>query len=183
MDQITVPARKENLSRVLEFIGRKLEPFPYNATALLRLELSVEEAFVNIASYAYQLNKEKITQQEEIIPQEEITNHEKITVQEEITRQEEITVEEEITAPEETADEEITVRLIIYEDPLQIMVQLIDSGTRFNPLGKEDPDVSKGIEEKEPGGLGIFLIKKNVDQVHYEYQEGKNILTLHKRMD
>ncbi len=171
MDQITVPARKENLSRVLEFIGRKLEPFPYNATALLRLELSVEEAFVNIASYAYQLNKEKITQQEEIIPQEEITNHEKITVQ------------EEITAPEETADEEITVRLIIYEDPLQIMVQLIDSGTRFNPLGKEDPDVSKGIEEKEPGGLGIFLIKKNVDQAQYEYQNGKNILTLHKRMD
>ena len=171
MDQITVPARKENLSRVLEFIGRKLEPFPYNATALLRLELSVEEAFVNIASYAYQLNKEKITQQEEIFPQEEITNHEKITVQ------------EEITAPEETADEEITVRLIIYEDPLQIMVQLIDSGTRFNPLGKEDPDVSKGIEEKEPGGLGIFLIKKNVDQAQYEYQNGKNILTLHKRMD
>jgi anti-sigma regulatory factor (Ser/Thr protein kinase) len=171
MNQITVPARKENLSRVLEFIGRKLEPFPYNATALLRLELSVEEAFVNIASYAYQLNKEKITQQEEIIPQEEITNHEKITVQ------------EEITAPEETADEEITVRLIIYEDPLQIMVQLIDSGTRFNPLGKEDPDVSKGIEEKEPGGLGIFLIKKNVDQAQYEYQNGKNILTLHKRMD
>lgn len=171
MDQITVPARKENLSRVLEFIGRKLEPFPYNATALLRLELSVEEAFVNIASYAYQLNKEKITQQEEIIPQEGITNHEKITVQ------------EEITAPEETADEEITVRLIIYEDPLQIMVQLIDSGTRFNPLGKEDPDVSKGIEEKEPGGLGIFLIKKNVDQAQYEYQNGKNILTLHKRMD
>ncbi|KAF5068854.1 Histidine kinase-like ATPase domain protein [anaerobic digester metagenome] len=75
------------------------------------------------------------------------------------------------------------MRLIIYEDPLQIMVQLIDSGTRFNPLGKEDPDVSKGIEEKEPGGLGIFLIKKNVDQAQYEYQNGKNILTLHKRMD
>jgi len=135
MDQITVPARKENLSHVLEFIGQKLEPFQCDTTALLRLELSVEEAFVNITSYAYQLD-----------------------------------------------DEEITVRLSIDEDPLQITVQLIDSGTRFNPLEKEDPDVSKGIEEKEPGGLGIFLIKKNVDQVHYEYQEEKNILTLHKRM-
>ena len=165
MDQITVPARKENLSHVLEFIGQKLEPFPYDATAMLRLELSVEEAFVNIASYAYQLDNEKRTKPEETTNQEKITNPEEITYQKKIT-----------------VHEEITVRLSIDEDPLQITVQLIDSGTRFNPLEKEDPDVSKGIEEKEPGGLGIFLIKKNVDQVHYEYQEGKNILTLHKRM-
>jgi hypothetical protein len=177
MDQIRVPARKENLIRVLEFIGQKLEPFPYNATALLRLELSVEEAFVNIASYAYQVNKEETTQQEKTIPQKETNPQKEITPQKETNRHEK-------TIPhEETADEEITVRLSIDENPLQITVQLIDSGTYFNPLEKEDPDVSTGIEEKEPGGLGIFLIKKNVDQVQYEYRDGKNILTLHKKMD
>jgi serine/threonine-protein kinase RsbW len=136
MDQITVPAQKENLSRVLEFIGQELESFPYNPKALLRLELAVEEAFVNIASYAYQPD-----------------------------------------------NGEITVGMGIDEEPLQVTVQLIDSGIRFNPLENEDPDVSTGIEQKQPGGLGIFLIKKNVDQVQYQYQEGKNMLTLHQRMD
>jgi anti-sigma regulatory factor (Ser/Thr protein kinase) len=136
MDQITLPARKENLSHILEFIGQELEPFPYNSKALLRLELAVEEAFVNIASYAYPAD-----------------------------------------------NGEITVRLGIDEDPLQVTVQLTDSGIRFNPLENEDPDVTTEIEEKQPGGLGIFLIKKNVDQVQYQYHEGKNMLTLHQRMD
>lgn len=136
MDQIIVPARKEFLAEVLGFINQKLDHFPHEASALLRLELAVEEAFVNIASYAY---------------------------------------------PEKSG--EVVVGLSVSEDPLTATVELTDSGTQFNPLEREDPDLSLGIKDKKPGGLGILLIKENSDQVHYHYQESRNILTIQKKLD
>lgn len=136
MDQIIVPAQKEYLADVLGFINGEVDPFPHEASQLLRLELAVEEAFVNVANYAY---------------------------------------------PEKSG--EVIVGLSISEDPLTATVELTDSGTRFNPLEREDPDLSIGIEDKKPGGLGIFLIKENSDQVHYQYHEGRNILTIQKILD
>lgn len=53
MDQIVVLAKKGNLQEILNFIGNKLKSVEYNTTARLHLELSVEEAYVNIANYAY----------------------------------------------------------------------------------------------------------------------------------
>ena len=53
-----------------------------------------------------------------------------------------------------------------------------DDGAKYNPLEHEDPDVKSDIEEREIGGLGIFLIKKMTDFIDYEYREGKNILKI-----
>lgn len=56
-----------------------------------------------------------------------------------------------------------------------------DSGKPYNPLKKADPDITLSAEEREIGGLGIFMVKKIADFVEYEYYEGRNILTIIKK--
>jgi len=55
-----------------------------------------------------------------------------------------------------------------------------DSGKKFNPLEKEDPNITASSEEREIGGLGIFMVKKIMDEVYYEYTDNQNVLTLVK---
>ncbi len=61
-----------------------------------------------------------------------------------------------------------------------ISITFIDSGVPFDPLKKEDPDISGKALERKKGGLGIFFVKKKVDSIDYEYSDGKNVLTLKK---
>ena len=63
-----------------------------------------------------------------------------------------------------------------------ITICFIDSGTPFDPLAKADPDITLSADEREVGGLGIFMVKKTMDDVTYEFKDGKNILTLKKNM-
>ena len=60
--------------------------------------------------------------------------------------------------------------------------RLIDGGTPFDPLAKADPDTMLSGEEREIGGLGIFMVKTMVDEVEYEYRDGCNRLTLRKQL-
>ena len=77
---------------------------------------------------------------------------------------------------EDTGDAEITVE----NKGGEIAISFIDSGTPYNPLEKDDPDITLSAEERQIGGLGIFLVKKNMDSVSYEYKDGKNIFTMTK---
>ncbi|MBR3738564.1 MAG: SpoIIE family protein phosphatase [Eubacterium sp.] len=63
-----------------------------------------------------------------------------------------------------------------------VSIVFIDSGIPYNPLEKEDPDTTLSAEERKIGGLGIFLVKKNMNDVLYEYKNGQNILTLIKEI-
>ena len=65
-------------------------------------------------------------------------------------------------------------------EPLQIIITFEDDGIPYNPLLKEDPDIMLSAEERKIGGLGIYIVKKSMDQVEYHYQNGKNILTIRK---
>ena len=56
-----------------------------------------------------------------------------------------------------------------------------DNGVEFNPLEKDDPDTKKKAEERQIGGLGIFMVKNLMDKVYYERKDGKNILTMIKK--
>ena len=58
-----------------------------------------------------------------------------------------------------------------------------DSGTPYNPLGKEDPDVTLSAEERAIGGLGIYLVKETMDNVTYVRNHSSNILTIEKTID
>lgn len=62
-----------------------------------------------------------------------------------------------------------------------VMLQFEDNGVAYNPLEKADPNVQTDLEDRELGGLGIYLVKKQMNQVEYEYKNGKNCLTLVKK--
>ena len=75
------------------------------------------------------------------------------------------------------ADEAI-INCSFENDKLEITFS--DSGVPFNPLAKPDPDITLNAEEREIGGLGIFLTKKFMDTVSYEYKDGMNCLRIIK---
>lgn len=74
----------------------------------------------------------------------------------------------------------VTICRSFDEEPRALNLIFADSGTPYNPLEHKDPDTSLGAEEREIGGLGIFLVKKNVDEIFYKYENGQNILTVKK---
>lgn len=61
-----------------------------------------------------------------------------------------------------------------------ILIQIKDTGVPFNPFAKENPDITLSAEERQIGGLGIFMTKKIMDEVNYEYKDGYNIVTMKK---
>jgi len=62
----------------------------------------------------------------------------------------------------------------------QVTIEFLDSGKPYDPLANDDPDTTLSAEEREIGGLGIFMVKQLMDDVKYEYKDGKNTLTIQK---
>ena len=131
MKSLYVPARIDQLDEVTDFVTEILGDVDMKTEFSVRL--AVEEAFVNIANYAY--------------------------------------------APGE-GDAEVQCGLLT--DPNRILIRFLDSGVPFDPTKKEDADTSEEAIMQRVGGLGIFLVKKNMDEVRYIYENGKNVLTLVK---
>ena len=72
------------------------------------------------------------------------------------------------------------VEILIDVDDLGIFLTFIDEGKEYNPLEKEDPDIMLPPEDRRIGGLGIYMVKKIMDEVEYRYEGGKNILSVTK---
>ena len=75
-----------------------------------------------------------------------------------------------------------TVCIEVIDDPLAVIITFIDNGVPYDPLAKADPDVTLSAEEREIGGLGIFMVKKSMDDIAYEYKDGQNILKIKKNI-
>ena len=135
MCDLDLLAVKENLPQVLQFVDDKLASFDVSKKIITEIDVSVEEIFVNIASYAYTPDVGMATIQAEIL-----------------------------------------------EDPKRIEITFIDKGIPYNPLAKEDPDTTLSAEERQIGGLGIYMVKKSMDAMRYEHTDGQNILTLVKNI-
>ena len=73
-----------------------------------------------------------------------------------------------------------TVRVEVIEDPLAVTITFIDKGVPYDPLAKADPDTTLSAEERDIGGLGIYMVKKSMDDIIYEYKDGQNILKIKK---
>ena len=136
MKQLDLLAVKENLPRVLEFVGETLDEIGCGHKARIQIETAIEEVFVNIATYAYD---------PEIGP--------------------------------------ATIRVETSEDPLSVTMSFIDHGKPYDPLAKPDVKLDRPMKERKKGGLGIFLVKKSMDDMCYEYKDGKNILTFRKNIE
>lgn len=131
MKEIIVDAKIEELNNVLSFVDGFLESIEMPMSIMMKVDIAVEELFVNIASYAYSDNNGKATIQ-------------------------------------------------IEENKDNVCISFIDSGKPYNPLKKEDPDITLSAEDRQIGGLGIYMVKKSMDNVEYEYIDGKNILRITK---
>ncbi len=75
---------------------------------------------------------------------------------------------------------EVTVSLAVKRDSLQL--RFADNGRPYDPTHKPDPDITLSAEERDVGGLGIFMVKKTMDSMDYEYKDGCNLLTLGKKL-
>lgn len=78
---------------------------------------------------------------------------------------------------------EATVRMDVFGNPERARVVLIDRGIPYDPLAREDPDITLSAEERKIGGLGIYMVKQIVDTVEYRYEDGCNILTIEKTLE
>lgn len=130
---LCLDATNENLPCVLEFIDKLLAENDCPLKTQMKIDLAVEEIYVNIANYAYGDGIGKA----------------------------------EIFA--DCKDGEVTITFK-------------DSGMPYNPLMKADPDTTLSAAQRQIGGLGIFLVKKNMDDVSYAYENGQNILTIKKKI-
>lgn len=74
----------------------------------------------------------------------------------------------------------VTIRMDLQEHPRTVVITFIDSGIPYNPLAKEDPDVTLSAEDRAIGGLGIYMVKKSMDKMEYEYKDKQNILKMYK---
>jgi anti-sigma regulatory factor (Ser/Thr protein kinase) len=123
------------LDAVQDFVRGRMEESGIAHDAAGRVELAVEEVFVNIALYAYN---------------------------------------------ESASGGEVTVRCRV--GPEILSLEFVDEGLPFNPLEREDPDITLTAWEREPGGLGLFIVKKIMDAVEYRREGKKNVLRMSKRM-
>ena len=75
-----------------------------------------------------------------------------------------------------------TVRVEVIDDPLSVVITFIDGGVPYDPLAAADPDTTLSAEERAIGGLGIFMVKKSMDEITYRYENGSNILSIRKNL-
>jgi sigma-B regulation protein RsbU (phosphoserine phosphatase) len=74
---------------------------------------------------------------------------------------------------------EVSIRC--FADPDVVSLEFSDGGVPFNPLEQNNPDITLSAEEREPGGLGIFLVKKIMNVIEYRREDGKNVLYMSRK--
>ena len=75
-----------------------------------------------------------------------------------------------------------TIRAGIEKDTNMAVITFVDRGRPYDPTAKADPDITLSAEERAIGGLGIFMVKKTMDEVSYSYTNGCNVLTMKKKL-
>ncbi len=77
----------------------------------------------------------------------------------------------------------VSVCIEVADNPTSVTITFMDNGVPFDPLQKPDPDVTQTADERDIGGLGIYMVKKSMDDIRYERCGGKNILTIRKAIN
>ena len=78
---------------------------------------------------------------------------------------------------------EAVIKLCFLENPHRFCMVFRDKGVPYNPLEHEDPDITLSAEDRQIGGLGIYLIKQTMDSIEYTYEEGENVLKIEKFLE
>ena len=132
---ITVPATLDQLEKVAAMIEEELEKRLCPIGAQRKIEVALEELFVNVCRYAYANQREPGT---------------------------------------------VMVSYAYSTNPSAMTIELRDQGIPFDPLTREDPTKPASIQETKVGGLGIFMVKKSMDDFMYMYDKGSNVVVFKK---
>ena len=81
-----------------------------------------------------------------------------------------------------TGDAKISSELIREGEDCSLKMTFADRGKPYNPLAREDPDITLSAEERQIGGLGVYIVKEYMDETAYEYRDGQNVLTIVKKL-
>lgn len=135
MNELIIAAETKHLDEVLLFVDEVLKKYNCPTDTQIKIDIAVEEIYVNIANYAYN--------------------------------------------PEVG---EATIICRVENEPLRVIVEFRDGGVSYNPLETEEPNIELSAEERDMGGLGIYMVKSSMDNVAYRYENGKNILTIEKNL-
>ncbi|MBQ6653868.1 MAG: ATP-binding protein [Prevotella sp.] len=131
---ITLPNDVQTIPQLKEFVDGIVSELSFDADTAMSLNLALEEAVVNVMSYAY--------------------------------------------PPGTTGD----IAIEAEANDVRLKFTITDSGAPFDPTAKEDTDITLSAEERPIGGLGIFLVRQLMDSINYERIDGKNILSLRKKL-
>ena len=134
MKECVLEAKIDNIYKLADFLEEQLSKLKVSMAEDMKMNLVMEELFVNIANYAY--------------------------------------------APKTGS---CTIRAEVFPEENAIALTFIDRGVPFNPLKRKDPDVTLSAKERRVGGLGIYMAKREVDEIIYRREGGQNILWLKKR--
>ena len=74
------------------------------------------------------------------------------------------------------------LRVDVEEEGRVVAITFVDQGVPYDPLAKPDPDITLSAEERQPGGLGIFMVKRSMDDMAYRREGDSNVLTIRKRL-
>jgi len=77
---------------------------------------------------------------------------------------------------------QVVVSLRFDAEDNEASIRFVDGGVRFNPLQQAEPDTTASAEDRKIGGLGIYMVKKTMDEVEYQYIDKKNVLTIKKKL-
>lgn len=152
MKEITLPAAVESIAKVTELVDSELSAVSCPAKEQMQIDVAVDELFSNIAFYAYGDKTGDATV--------------KVST---INARSDCAFFSCADNPHKSQS---------YKSSVEIT--FIDSGMPYNPLARADPDTTLSAEERNIGGLGVFIVKKTMDDVSYKYEDGKNILTIKK---
>lgn len=132
MLKITLKAKTDELDKLMALLEAQLETVKCPMRAMMQIQVAAEEAFVNVAHYAY-----------------------------------------------DSGEGSVNVYLDVRAHYASLTLE--DSGKPYNPLARKEPDITIKAEDRPIGGLGVHLIRKNMDEVNYAYRDRKNLLTMTKR--
>ena len=75
-----------------------------------------------------------------------------------------------------------TIKFEVQKNPMAVIITFMDNGIPYDPLKREDPNITLSVDERQIGGLGIFMVKKSMDSIEYEYKDNHNILRIKKHI-
>jgi anti-sigma regulatory factor (Ser/Thr protein kinase) len=167
MDEITVEAKIENIDSVQDFVGARIADCPMKIQN--QIGIVIDEIFSNIVRYAY--NQPALASGDALVARSAPRGD---------VRTERLTpcgsTPSERLSPETGS---VTVRVAVNDS---VCIEFLDGGVAYDPLSSDEPDITLSAEEREVGGLGLFMVRNLMDSVEYCRAEGKNVLTVKKRI-